>query len=190
MMRPTRDGVKPPMRVPVICVALLAALTLVLGLGGPASAATINVTNTNNLGTGSLRAAISQANQLFGSDVIRIQATGTIQLQSRLPDLETDLAIHGPGAPRLIVDGQALGQRVPFTIPAGAVVDLRGISIEHGPGGIDNGGTLTVEQSILSELGTHPRTTHLGKIRNPSPTLHPKKGTEQKHEGSSGEGPK
>ena len=34
------------------------------------------------------------------------------------------------------------------------MVDLRGISIEHGPGGIDNGGTLTVEQSILSELGT------------------------------------
>ena len=96
MMRPTRDGVKPPMRVPVICVALLVALMLVLGLGRPANAATINVTNTNNLGTGSLRAAISQANQLPGSDVIRIQATGTIQLQSRLPDLESDLAILGP----------------------------------------------------------------------------------------------
>jgi molybdopterin-containing oxidoreductase family iron-sulfur binding subunit len=44
--------------------------------------------------------------------------------------------------------------------------------------------------ALLAVLGTHPRTTHLGKIRNPSPTLHPKKGTEQKHEGSNGEGPK
>jgi molybdopterin-containing oxidoreductase family iron-sulfur binding subunit len=44
--------------------------------------------------------------------------------------------------------------------------------------------------ALLAVLGTHPRTTHLGKIRNPSPTLHPKKGTEQKHEGSSGEQPK
>jgi len=44
--------------------------------------------------------------------------------------------------------------------------------------------------ALLAVLGTHPRTTHLGKIRNPSPTLHPKKGTEQKHEGANGEGPK
>jgi Fe-S-cluster-containing dehydrogenase component len=45
--------------------------------------------------------------------------------------------------------------------------------------------------ALLAVLGTHPRTTHLGKIRNPSPTLRPKKGaTEQKHEGSNGEAPK
>ena len=44
--------------------------------------------------------------------------------------------------------------------------------------------------ALLAVLGTHPRTMHLGKIRNPSPTLHPKKNTEQKHEGANGEGAK
>ncbi len=45
--------------------------------------------------------------------------------------------------------------------------------------------------ALLAILGTHPRTLHLGKIRNPSPALHkPAKPPETKHEGSSGEAPK
>ncbi len=45
--------------------------------------------------------------------------------------------------------------------------------------------------ALLAVLGTHPRTTHLGKIRNPSPALHKPKVADQKHEGgSSGEAPK
>jgi molybdopterin-containing oxidoreductase family iron-sulfur binding subunit len=43
---------------------------------------------------------------------------------------------------------------------------------------------------LLAILGTHPRTTHLGKIRNPSPALHKPASPETKHEGSSGEAPK
>ena len=41
---------------------------------------------------------------------------------------------------------------------------------------------------LLAVLGTHPRTTHLGKIRNPSPALH--KPPHAAHEGKSGESPK
>jgi molybdopterin-containing oxidoreductase family iron-sulfur binding subunit len=44
--------------------------------------------------------------------------------------------------------------------------------------------------ALLAVLGTHPRTTHLGKIRNPSPALHKPPVADQKHEGSSGEAPK
>jgi len=44
--------------------------------------------------------------------------------------------------------------------------------------------------ALLAVLGTHPRTTHLGKIRNPSPALHKPKADEQKHEGNAGEAPK
>ncbi len=44
--------------------------------------------------------------------------------------------------------------------------------------------------ALLAVLGTHPRTTHLGKIRNPSSALHKPKVADQKHEGNAGEGPK
>ncbi len=45
--------------------------------------------------------------------------------------------------------------------------------------------------ALLAVLGTHPRTTHLGKIRNPSPALRKHaKPSEVKREGGSGETPK
>lgn len=50
-----------------------------------------------------LRAAIQQANAATGADVIDINVTGAIGLQSALPDLNTDMDINGPGAGQLTV---------------------------------------------------------------------------------------
>ena len=78
------------------------ALT-VLGVLGGASlgrADVFTVTNTNDSGPGSLRAAITQANSspYPDADIIEFATTGVIRLESSLPSLAEDLVIIGPGA--------------------------------------------------------------------------------------------
>jgi hypothetical protein len=71
-----------------------------------AAAQTFSVTNTNDNGLGSLRAAIFAANVNPGSDKIVFTgagAAGTINLASELPDVTDDVAIVGPGANVLTV---------------------------------------------------------------------------------------
>ena len=90
---------------PVLCLVLCS-----LGLLGNASGATIPVTNTNDSGAGSLRAAITTANGDSG-DMINITATGTVTLLSALPALAADMTITGPGANILTVSGEQLRYR-------------------------------------------------------------------------------
>src|SRR4051794_1966623 len=94
-------------RAILIATATIGAFAV---LGAPsAAAATIEVTNTNDSGPGSLRAAINQANQLAGPDRIAIEATGTLPLQSQLPTVTgTPLVIQGPGPSNFSLDGSAL----------------------------------------------------------------------------------
>src|ERR1700719_3084358 len=60
---------------------------------------TFTVTNTNDSGTGSLRAAITDANNHAGADVIdfEIEASGaqTINLKSALPTITGNVTIDG-----------------------------------------------------------------------------------------------
>src|SRR5215218_7277066 len=71
----------------------------------PASAAAdpYLVTNTNDAGEGSLRAAILDADLRPGADTIPIEATGVISLQSALPIIFDPVSIIGPGADLLEV---------------------------------------------------------------------------------------
>jgi hypothetical protein len=105
--------------------------------------------------TGSLRYAITHAvngdDITFGEGVL-----GTINLTSALPNLTHSINIAGPGADVLAVRGPQAG-RV-FTIAAGAVVSLSGLSftgsgVPHGPdqgGGLYNAGILTVSASTIA----------------------------------------
>ena len=62
--------------------------------------ATFTVTNLTDLGDGSLRDAVSDANAAAGVDVVRFadNLTGTITLQFGEIELTDDVAIEGPGA--------------------------------------------------------------------------------------------
>ena len=93
-----------------------------------------------------------------------IEATGTIPLQSRLPTLTTAMAIQGPGASNLSLDGSAVSQATLVVHPglgqpgycyapaARCQVTLRGFSIDHAGTGIAaNHGRLLVADSKLSD---------------------------------------
>jgi hypothetical protein len=165
-----------------LAITIAAGAAGLLALAATASADPINVTNTDDSGTGSLRAAIDQANQLPGFDRIVIDATGAIRPQAALPDLTTNLAIKGPGRDALSVHGCTSGAsdcihrvcfgvfeplcfdvRLPtFAIATGADVTLRDISVA-GPDGctgpvfclenVDNSGTLSLEHTRVYRMG-------------------------------------
>ena len=79
-----------------IAVLLLAATTM------SAHAANITVTNTNDSGLGSLRQALTIAND---GDTINFAVTGTITLTSGGLPINKNITILGPGADQLSIDG-------------------------------------------------------------------------------------
>jgi len=84
--------------------ALVAALVLAaLTTAGPASAATFVVTNTDDVGPGSLRAAITAANATGASDTIKFNIPGAgghvITLASALPPITQPVVINGQTQP-------------------------------------------------------------------------------------------
>src|SRR5437879_2089538 len=88
------------MRFAAVATLLLCAMVM------QARAATITVTNTNDSGPGSLRQALTIAND---GDTITFAVTGTIGLTSGGLPVTKNLTISGPGADQLSIDGnQAL----------------------------------------------------------------------------------
>lgn len=123
--------------------------------------ATFFVTNTNDSGEGSLRAAIATANANPGEDTILFFGNrfndgipDTITLISG-PLVLTDSArttISGPGADRLAISGNN-ASRV-FGVESGATATFANIAIVNGQGGfgagIFNAGNLTLRNSQIS----------------------------------------
>ncbi|MFN8445322.1 MAG: choice-of-anchor Q domain-containing protein [Caldilineaceae bacterium] len=120
----------------------LFALTLSLALPfstllvQPVYAATITVTNLNDSGSGSLRAAITSANSGAGADTINFQSglSGTINLSSSLPAITGDTTITGPGATTLTING---GNFQIFVI-TGGTFQMSGLRVTGGS--TSNGG--------------------------------------------------
>ena len=69
--------------------------------------AAITVTNLHPSGTGSLYAAITQANAAGGSNTIDFahNVHGTITVKTGLPEITSDITITGPGASKLAISG-------------------------------------------------------------------------------------
>jgi hypothetical protein len=112
----------------------------------PAYAATITVTNTNDSGPGSLRQALRDAND---NDTITFAVTGTITLISGGLPVSKNLAIVGPGAEQLSIDGnQALLVLGVFPEKTAAI---SGLTIRNAEAGIWNFGMLAVSDCVLSD---------------------------------------
>ncbi|MBL8761017.1 MAG: right-handed parallel beta-helix repeat-containing protein [Phycisphaerae bacterium] len=117
--------------------------------------ATFSVQNVNDVGAGSLREAIADANNLPGADVITfdVGARGTIALSGSELAVTGEVTIDGPGASELQISGSN-ALRV-FHVAPGAVVSISGLTIRNGysfdvGGGVFNEGTLAINNCTIS----------------------------------------
>jgi hypothetical protein len=95
------------------------------------NAATLTVTNTNDSGAGSLRQALSDANN---GDTINFSVTGVITVSSLL-DISKDVVIEGPGADILAIDGNSSTTVFKDQNYAINTVVISGLEIRNGSSG-------------------------------------------------------
>ncbi len=120
-----------------------------------ASASTLQVTNTNASGSGSLRQAMLSA---LAGDTITFApgVTGTIAVATPLPAITSDLTIMGPGAGSLTIDGGGFWVGSPVFWIKGGTVNLSGLAITNGYSGRSGGGvevdagTVTLANCVLA----------------------------------------
>jgi Right handed beta helix region len=123
---------------------------LVEDLEGRQLLSTFNVTNANDTGTGSLRAAIQASNATTGTPVNAIDfqiGTGgiqTITLRSELPTISHPVVIDGttePGtgsAPRVVLNGSSAGTSVVGLTISASRTTIKGLAIDNFTGdGVD-----------------------------------------------------
>jgi predicted outer membrane repeat protein len=119
----------------------------------------LTVSSLADAGPSTLRAAILAADAGSNSDkfTINFGVSGTIDLQSPLPDLNNNIAIQGPGANSLTVEraaGYSFSSAI-VTVDPGQTANLFGLTIANGSArGIDNSGTLTVSGCTVSGNST------------------------------------
>ena len=97
------------------------------------------VTNTNDSGAGSLRQAITNAENYYTNGIITFapSVTGIITLASTLA-ISNGLSIQGPGASMLAISGNNLYQD--FHIDSHGNVQISGLTISHGGNVLSGGG--------------------------------------------------
>ena len=141
------------MRRLVLIVGLLVLTPACLPVAN-ASALSYPVESNANAGTGSLRAAIQEANAHGGLDSIQIEVSGTIELDEKLPAVTDDVTIAGPGADALSIRRVA-GPHfriLDFVSVDATVRDLTvtgGID-EAGGGILNSGGNLTLVRVVVA----------------------------------------
>ena len=142
--------------------ALLLALPGLLGLAPSASAATLTVTNANDGGTGSLRAAILAAGSgdtiTFDSGAFPANGGTVIALTSGRLAVSKNLTIQGPGAAGLTIsDGTDGIFGVTGTSAATIAVTMSGLTLAGGNGASinsnGNGGGIYAFDSALTLTG-------------------------------------
>lgn len=119
-------------------------------------AATITVSTLNDTGTGSLRAAVEQANALAGADTIQFQSNlnGTLTLGSGELAIGDSTTIVGPGPYKLAIDanGASRAFRLVNANAGDKVFAISGLKIIHGNAGAasnDSGGGLFYEAGSI-----------------------------------------
>lgn len=122
-------------------------LVALIGWAGysPANAATLTVSNTNDSGSGSLRAAIAAA---APGDTINFSVTGAITLTTGELLIDKNLTISGPGASSLTIGGGG-ASRV-FELALGNTATISGLTVTNGAA--DNGAGILVNSSAVLNL--------------------------------------
>jgi predicted outer membrane repeat protein len=110
----------------------------------PVHAASVIVTNPNDSGPGSLRAAIGLAGD--GDTISFSGVSGTILLSSQL-EISTSITITGPGSAALALSG---GEAVRIFRITGGSVSISGLTITHGKVVDDYGGGILHWQGSLT----------------------------------------
>src|SRR5262245_1646447 len=153
-----RDRYRPRTRRTVRRASDLRARLLLDALEGRIAPATFNVTNANDLGAGSLRQAILDANGATGADIISFDATffstsRMITLAGQL-NVTDSVTINGPGAANLTVSGNN-ASRV-FNISNGAAtvlnVTVAGLRITGGRVTGEDGGGVFIDNENVTIL--------------------------------------
>ncbi len=99
---------------------------------------------------GDLRYCITQANANAGVDSIDATGlVGTILLGAELPTITDDLAIHGPGAKLLDLDGQLGTRLLQISTTGGKQVDFSDLKFTNG-GTTGNGGVVLVNNATAT----------------------------------------
>ena len=114
-------------------------------------ATTIFVTNTNDSGSGSLRAALAAAND--GDTIDASGVSGTILLTSAELQVTHNVTINGPGAATLAVDGNAtfrVFDNFASNVTISGLTITNGLGNASGGGGISNQGGLTLSGCTVS----------------------------------------
>jgi Right handed beta helix region len=160
-----RHLVASTLRISVSALLNLAApicLALVCAAVASAHADTITVTNTNDSGPGSLRQALTDAND---ADTIVFAVTGTIGLTSGGLLIAKNVTISGPGSNQLSIDGnQAV---LVFGIFPGKTATISGLTIRNAEGGAgvwNEQGTLTVSDCAVTSNSYQGLYNHEGTL--------------------------
>lgn len=134
------------------------AVAIALGLGANAHAATFTVLNTDDVGAGSLRAAIESANLAPGADNIEFDdaVTGQIALASHIT-INDHVHITGPGLAELALDGGE-NNRIFVIAPPGLpgtpttlAVTIEALTLQNGHSG-SNGGCIDADFTALEVI--------------------------------------
>ncbi len=125
---------------------LLCAALVVVAAPGVAQAVTVTVMNTNDSGTGSLRAAIATTNAQGGGTIdFQSGVSGTITLTTGVLSITQSVNIAGPGAGVITVSGHNDGNNPVFDIAPGSGspdVVISGLTITGGNATTNGGGIL------------------------------------------------
>lgn len=143
------------LRLPRLAATLFILAGLLVAFPATTSAATFEVTNLNDSGTGSLRQAVLDANGAGGADIITFQdgLTGTITLTTGVLALTGEVDIQGPGKDVITVSGNSTS-RV-FHVEVGATATISGLTITAGSttqfgGGVYSQGAVTINDSAIA----------------------------------------
>ena len=140
--------------------SILLSFALLLAIATQSQAATITVTNSNDSGPGSLRQALTDANE---GDTITFAITGTLTLTSGGLPVTKNVTISRPGADRLSIDGkQALLVFGIFPYKAAAI---SGLTVRNGQTGLWNEqATLSINNCVISGHSVEGLLNHAGTL--------------------------